>query len=189
MVRSIMEYSLTVWDPPTSSININCLESVQRHAARMCFKNFSRYSSVTSLLSELNFSTLQDRRSRAKLQMMYKIIHHLVAIPDDCLTPAPSYLQSWYFNQLNTNVDSFKFSLLPSTIKSWNQLLRNITDSTTCTKFCKELDNWLWLHLIFYDSCTVIIIISNQVPNKIKVAVRISSWKGCNKYDESMINV
>ena len=46
----------------------------------------------TPVLSELNLPTLQDRKSRAKLQMMYKIIHHLVAIPVDCLTPAPSYL-------------------------------------------------------------------------------------------------
>ena len=116
MVRSIMEYSSTVWDPHTL-ININHLESVQRYAARMCFRNYSRYSSVTSMLSELNLPTLQDRRSRAKLQMMYKIIHHLVAIPVDCLTSAPSYLRIGHFNQLNTNVDSFKFSFFPSTIK------------------------------------------------------------------------
>ena len=62
------------------------------------------------MLSEINLPTLQDRRSRAKLQKMYKIIHHLVAIPVDCLTPVPSYLQSGHFNQLITNVDSFKFS-------------------------------------------------------------------------------
>ena len=109
-------YSSTVWDPQShTSININCLESVQRHAARICFRNYSRYSSVTSMLSELNLPTLQDR-SRAKLQMMYKIIQHLVAIPVDCLNPAPSCLQTGYFNQLNTNVDSFKFSFSPSTI-------------------------------------------------------------------------
>ena len=142
MVRSIMEYSSTVWDPHTL-INIDRLESVQRHAARMCFRNYSRYSSVTSMLSDLNLPTLQDRRSRAKVQMMYKIIHHLVAIPVDCLTPTPSYLRSGHFNQLHTNVDSFKFSFFPSTIKLWNQLPTNITDSATYTKFCKELDNYL----------------------------------------------
>ena len=136
MVTSIMEYLSTVWDPHRS-ININRLKSVQRHAARMCFRNYSRYSSVTSMLSELNLPTLQDRRSRAKLQMMYKIIHHLVAIPVDCLTPAPFYLRSGYFNQLNTNVDRFKFSFFPSTIKLWNQLPTSITDSDTHTKFCK----------------------------------------------------
>ena len=94
------------------------------------------------MLSELNLPTLQERRNRAKLQMLYKIIHHSVAIPDDCLVPIPSSLRRGYFNQLNTYVDSFKFSFFPSTIKSWNQLPRNITDSATYTNFCKELDNY-----------------------------------------------
>ena len=46
---------------------------------------------------------------KLKLQMLYKIIHRLADIPDDCLTPVPSFLRSGYFNQLNTRVDSFNF--------------------------------------------------------------------------------
>ena len=103
MVRPIMEYSSMIWDPHT-------LESVQKHAARMCFKNYSRLSSITSMLANLNLSTLQERRNRAKLQMLYKVIHQLVAIPNNCLTPILSYLQRGYFNQLNTNIDCFKYS-------------------------------------------------------------------------------
>ena len=68
--------------------------------AGMCFKNYSRYSSVTTMLADLNLPTLQDRRNRTKLQMLYKIVHHLVTIPDDCLTPVPSSQQSGYFNQI-----------------------------------------------------------------------------------------
>ena len=142
MVRPIMEYSSTIWDPHTS-VNINRVESVQRYAARMCFRNYSRYSSVTSMLAELNLPTLEERRIRAKLQLFYKIIYHLVSIPDNCLTPIPPSLRSGYFNQLHTNVDSFKFSFFPSTIKLWNLLPRNITNSATYTNFCKELDNYL----------------------------------------------
>ena len=141
MVRPIMEYSSTIWDPHTS-VNINRVESVQRYAARMCFRNYSRYSSVTLMLAELNLPTLEERRTRAKLQLFYKIICHLVSIPDNCLTPIPPSLRSGYFKQLLTNVDSFKFSF-PSTIKLWNLLPRNITNSATYTNFCKELDNYL----------------------------------------------
>ena len=36
MVRPIMEYSSMIWDPHTS-VNINRLESIQKHAARMTF--------------------------------------------------------------------------------------------------------------------------------------------------------
>ena len=87
-----MEYSSIIWDPHTS-VNINCVESVQRYAARMCFRNYSRYSSVTSMLAELNLPTLEERRIRAKLQLFYKIIYHLVTIPDNCLTPIPPSLR------------------------------------------------------------------------------------------------
>ena len=76
MVRPIMEYSSTIWDPHTS-VNINRVESIQRYAARMCFRNYSRYSSVTSMLAELNLPTLEERGIRAKLQLFYKIIYHL----------------------------------------------------------------------------------------------------------------
>ena len=93
MVRPIMEYSSTIWDPHTS-VNINRVESIQRYAARMYF---TRYSSVTSMLAELNLPTLEERRIRAKLQLFYKIIYHLVTIPDNCLTPIPPSLRSGYF--------------------------------------------------------------------------------------------
>ena len=94
------------------------------------------------MLANLNLPTLQERRNRAKLQMLYKIIHQLVAIPDNCLTPIPSYLRSGYFNQLNTNIDCFKYSFFPSSIKLWNHLPPSITHTATYTKFCKELDNY-----------------------------------------------
>ena len=69
------------------------------------------------MLAELNLPTLEERRIRAKLQLFYKIIYHLVTIPDNCLTPIPPSLRSGYFKQLHTNVDSFKFTFFPSTIK------------------------------------------------------------------------
>ena len=46
----------------------------------------------------------------------------MVAIPDNCLTPIPSFLKHGHFKQLDTWIDSFKFSFFPSTIKLWNQL-------------------------------------------------------------------
>ena len=109
MVRPILEYSSTVWDPHTS-VNINRLESIQKSAARFCYNNYSRFSSVSAMQNNLNLPTLQSRRNRAKLSMMYKIIHHLVAVPDDCLSPIYSPLWRGYYSQLDTRIDSHKFS-------------------------------------------------------------------------------
>ena len=61
----------------------------------------------------VNLPTLKSRRNRAKLQMMYKITNNLVCIPNDCLIPIPPFLRNGYFNQLDTRIDSFKFSFSP----------------------------------------------------------------------------
>ena len=106
MVHPIMEYSSTVWDPHTSA-SINRLEAVQRSTVRTCFRDFSRFSSVMAMLNDLELPTLQSRRAKSKLQMLYKIIHNLIDIPSDCLTPVPQYLRNGYFNQLNTRVANF----------------------------------------------------------------------------------
>ena len=63
--------------------NINHLEAVQRPAARMCYKNYSNFL-VSSMLSNLDLPTLQSRKNRSKLQMLYKIIHKLVDFSRDC---------------------------------------------------------------------------------------------------------
>jgi len=135
MARPVLEYSSTVWDPHTST-NINRLEAVQRSATRICFNNFSRYLNVTAMLNNLELPSLQSRRYKSKVHMLYKIIHNLVYIPSDCLTPLPSYLRNGCYNQLNTTVDSYKFSFYPSVIKLWNTLPQHIIDSPTYIDFC-----------------------------------------------------
>ena len=119
--------------------------------ARMCFKNnYSRYCSVTRMLKDLDLPTLQHRKNRAKLSMLYKIINHMIAVPDNCLTPIPSFLKHGHFKQLNTRIDCFKFSFLPLTNKLWNQIPHYLTNSTTYTQFCNTLDNKLRMCIIIY---------------------------------------
>ena len=98
------------------------IEAVQRRAARFCLNEFSCHSSVTSMLSTLNLPPLQQRRERAELIMMYKIINDLIYIPKDYFTPNDSRLRKGYYRQLTTNIDSYKFSFPPSVIKLWNPL-------------------------------------------------------------------
>ena len=57
-----MEYAAFVWSPHTAS-NINKLESVQRRAARFVMSNYDRYSSVSEMLSLLQWSSLQSRQN------------------------------------------------------------------------------------------------------------------------------
>ena len=86
MVRPIVEYASTVWDPHTT-MNINKVEAIQRATARFCLNDFARYSSVTNMLTALNLPSLKSRRNRAKVIMMYKIVNDMIGIPRDYFTP------------------------------------------------------------------------------------------------------
>ena len=46
----VLEYAATIWSPHTQRV-INTIENVQRRVARFVFNDYSRYSSVTAVLS------------------------------------------------------------------------------------------------------------------------------------------
>jgi len=74
MVHRIAEYTSIIWAP-------NTLESIQRRAARFCYNDFSSYSSVTAMMLSLNMSTLENRRSKAKLITKYKVLNDNLDVP------------------------------------------------------------------------------------------------------------
>ena len=85
IVRPTLEYCASVWSPYTQ---IKKLEMVQRKAARYVTNRYHNTSSVTSMLDHLEWDTLETRRTRNQLTMLYKISNDLVDIPEDMfLTP------------------------------------------------------------------------------------------------------
>ena len=64
-VRSILEYTSTVWSPHLLC-DINRLEMVLHYAARLVCNDYMRYSSVKTMLTKLNWPTLQQRRQHFK---------------------------------------------------------------------------------------------------------------------------
>ena len=61
--------------PPHTKHNINKIEMTQLRAARWVKNQFFQYESVTNMLSELGWRSLEDRRIDARLIMFYKIVH------------------------------------------------------------------------------------------------------------------
>ena len=53
------------------------LEMLQRRSARMVCSDYRRTSSVSSMLQQLQWPTLQERRAQAKATMMYRIVCQL----------------------------------------------------------------------------------------------------------------
>lgn len=82
-IRPFLEYTCVVWDPRTQK-NINRLESIQRRAARFVLNCCCNTSSVSSMLHQLQWPSLQQRR----LTFMYKMHNNLV-----CTIIYPSKLQ------------------------------------------------------------------------------------------------
>ena len=86
LVRPITEYASTVWSPHQKEL-IQDLEMVQRRAARYVMKQYGRQDSVTKMLDELGWETLEQRRAKARTIMGFRIVNRLVSIPDNQLIP------------------------------------------------------------------------------------------------------
>ena len=138
LVRPKLEYAASVWDPHTSS-QINQIEKVQRRAARYVTNRFHNTSSVTDMLQDLNWPTLEARRLHTRLVMFYKITNHLVAIyPQNLLYPVDHRTRQSHTNcyrLIQTNKDTYKYSFYPRTISQWNLLPPNITSADTLEGF------------------------------------------------------
>ena len=81
LVLPVLEYACEVWDPFVANQKQR-LEMVHRRAARFCSSDFKKYSSVTTMMTNLGWETLEERRKKIRLTMLYKIANGLVGI--DC---------------------------------------------------------------------------------------------------------
>ena len=75
LVRPIMEYAAYVWDPYQKYLTNN-IEKIQRRAARWVLSNYRQQSSVTDMLHQLQWPSLQQRRYTSRLSQFHKIVHH-----------------------------------------------------------------------------------------------------------------
>ena len=99
--------------------NINKIEAIQRRAARFVFKDFARFSSVTSMLCSLSWPTLRERRCSLKLLMLYKIVNQLVDIsPASYLkrTARLSRRHNCCYQLVMGDIENFHLRLLSSEI-------------------------------------------------------------------------
>ena len=74
LVRPLLEYSSSVWDPHTQTL-INQIEMVQRRAARFCLNDYiSREAGcVSEMLNQLKLHQLKTRRTKSNNFHIYSI--------------------------------------------------------------------------------------------------------------------
>ena len=136
MVRPVLEYASTVWDPSLRK-DVQNLEKVQRSASRYVFNNYDRTpSTVTSLLNSLEWDTLEERREMSRLSMLFKIQNGLVDLnPSDFYSKSDSRTRGCKFHQIRSHTPAHKNSFFPRTLSQWNKLPPAITTAETLQSF------------------------------------------------------
>jgi hypothetical protein len=100
------------------------LQRVQRKAARFCSKNYNHMamSSVTDMIKDLNWESLEVRRKKARLTLLYKFSRNLVDVEtinnyllgnNETRTRGSGH--SYKYQVPKTTKDVFKFSFFPRT--------------------------------------------------------------------------
>ena len=134
LVRPQLEYVSTLWDTHTQQYT-HMIEMVPRRGARWTMNDYARTPSVTSLLLQLGWQTLEERWSVARLCLFYKIVNGLMAVPlPDYIQPThriSGYCHSVTFRQIHTGKDSYKYSFFPVAIVQWNALPENVVISSS----------------------------------------------------------
>ena len=138
-VRPILEYSSSVWDPYQQK-DIDLLERVQRRAARFVLRRYRNTSSVSAMIKDLGWPSLQQRRQTARLTMLYKLINDHVSMSSmkTKLIPPPPRQRRTHTEQLEqiycrTNYRQAGF--LPRTIREWNALPQKAVEARTVDTF------------------------------------------------------
>ena len=111
---------------PYTRENIENIEMVQRRAARWVTIDYSTYSSVSNMLSNLGWRSLENRRYDG-----------LVAIPVPSYFEQPKrytrHMHPLSFKQIHTSVCYHKYSFL--TIVLWNRLPADLVQVSDLDSF------------------------------------------------------
>ena len=142
IVRPQTEYACASWDPYLKK-NIKDIERIQRSAARFVKSNYERTKgTVTKLIENLEWQTLEECRKNTRLTLMYKIANGLIEIPSDrYLTPITRrsrHNNSKSYQHYSTRLDVHKHSYFPRTIPEWNKLDEQTVNAASLDIF-KEL--------------------------------------------------
>ncbi|XP_072165126.1 uncharacterized protein [Diadema setosum] len=139
LVRPVIEYASTVWDPSTKNL-IHQVEMVQRRAARFTLNRYHNTSSVTRMLQELDWTTLEQRRENDRLIMMYKIHNNLTPLSaQDYIIKQATQLtrasQPHSYQVPYSRTESHPHSFFPRTVRNWNSLSSEIVSAPSVGSF------------------------------------------------------
>jgi hypothetical protein len=141
LVRPTLEYASSIWNPSKKD-SINKVEAVQRRAARFDTGDYQRTRSVTVMLQQRQWQTLQSRRTYAQTLMMYRIVYNLVDIPAEHhlnRTSLRTKGHSLRFLVPHTRTTVYRTSFFPQAIRLWYQLPGSVVEVDILDSFKAQL--------------------------------------------------
>ena len=138
--------------------NINKIEMLQRRATRWVCNDYSPYSSVTDMFSNLGWRSLGLRRYDSRMAMLYKIVYGLVAIP------VPPYFECTMvqtrhhplaYRQIHTSFSYYYYSFFPMTFSGTGyQLISSLIQILTLSnKESARSTIHSLRHILFLSCC------------------------------------
>ena len=135
-IRPQLEYASYAWSPWLKQDIIE-IKKVQRFV----HNNYWPLASVTQMLCTLDWETLETRREKTQLCMLFKIIKGSIKIPFDHYKPNTHMNTSTrFFHSTNlsipfTRTDADNHSFFPETIHCWNYLPTQTVKSSNLHTF------------------------------------------------------
>ena len=104
-------------------------------------------SSVSNMILNLSWDTLEHRRIKSRLSLFYKILHGLAAIPVEQYIQPCTFLQTrgshqYKFHPIFSHKNVYKSSFFPATIPLWNILPSETVNCNSLYHFKLYLDNY-----------------------------------------------
>ena len=124
-----LEYAAIVWSPHQKG-QIDTLESVQKLALRVCFRNWS--TNYCTLLSTNNIPSL-SKRLFLRLSFLFNIVKGEYSLPHN----APIEIREYHHFYAKSN--AFYYSFFCDTLRHWNTLPHDIIDSPDAEHFKSKL--------------------------------------------------
>ena len=137
-----LEYCVAIWDPHQATSQ-RSIETIQRRAARFVVNNYDRRYSVTSILSNLQWETLENRRTKLCLIALFKEIHKITPsnvqfrqrLSSTRRQTGPKILETPSFNKT-----CYQHSFYPRTTREWNLLPPDLRSILNINAFKSKLD-------------------------------------------------
>ena len=101
---------------------------------------------ITTILNNLNWTSLERRRQIARLRMFYRVLQESVALLlPDYITQKSTVTRGhdMRYSLPLSRIDAYKFSFFPNAVRLWNTLPIEVVHSTTLRTFTYLINGFL----------------------------------------------